>query len=839
MGDDGPVRRLLTVVVALIVALALGAGVFVFITVRAPFPDVTGERTLSGLTDDVVISRDDHGIARVEASHENDLFFGQGYVHAQDRFFEMDFRRHVTAGRLSELVGDGALETDQFVRTLGWRRVAEQEFDLLDGRTQRMLRAYARGVNAYIEDRGGSALSLEYSLLTLTGPEYRPEPWNPVDSLAWIKAMSWDLRSNMSDEIGRVLATEKLTIEQVEQLWPDYPDDHATIVDSADLPTSDAPSDEAPPVDVQNAAAAVQQLGRAQRAAEALPALLGTGEGIGSNSWVVDGSRTTTGKPILANDPHLAPSMPGIWYQVGLRCRTVTDDCPYDVAGFSFSGLPGVVVGHNRRVAWGVTTMYADVADLYLERVTGDTYEFEGEQLPLETREETFEIAEADPVTITVRETRHGPLLSDLDENIERVGQGDTPTVETGDRAVALRWTALTPRPTIKAVFALGEAQDWQEFRAAAELFTVPSQNLVYADVDGNIGYQSPGAIPVRSRGDGRWPVPGWTGEYEWTGEIPFDELPSVLNPDGGAIVTANNRVVDDGYPYLLGADTAAGYRSDRILQLLEGRDDLDVEAMTAMQTDTLNGNAERLVPYLLDVPLDAFATQGQDTMRDWDLTQPPDSAAAAFFNATWRHLLEITFADDLPPAARPDGGERWFNVLDRIIDEPDSPWWDDRRTVGVVEDREIVLREAMRRARDELTSRQSLDPAEWSWGRLHRLDLVNQTLGTSGIGPVEALFNRGPYELGGGSGIVDATGWDAREGYEVTAVPSMRMVVDLDNLDRSRWIQLTGASGHAFHEHYTDQTELWARGETLAWPFTSAAVAAAAERVLVLRAAG
>ncbi|MGJ9411400.1 penicillin acylase family protein [Aeromicrobium sp. CF4.19] len=830
-------RRLLIGTVAVVLALALAIGTLVFINVRGPFPDVTGERTISGLTADVTIGRDAHGIPQVEAEHELDLFFGQGFVHAQDRFYEMDFRRHVTSGRLAELVGEGALETDQFVRTLGWRRVAEQEYRQLDEPTRKLLRAYARGVNAYIDNRSGSDLALEYTVLSLTGPDYRPEPWTPVDSLAWVKAMAWDLRSNMNDEIGRVQAAEDLTTAQVEELWPGYPEDHATIVGGGEVTDGSFRADDA--ADARRASAAVDRLGSAQRAAEAVPALLGTGDGIGSNSWVVSGDRTATGKPILANDPHLAPSMPGIWYQVGLRCRQVTSECPYDVAGYSFSGLPGVVVGHNRKVAWGVTTMYADVADLYLERVDGETYEFEGEQLPLETREETFEVAGGEPETITVRETRHGPILSDLDENISEVGSGTVRDVEKGDYAVSLQWTALTPRPTIKAVFALGRAQDWEDFRDAAELFTVPSQNLVYADVDGNIGYQSPGAIPIRSRGNGRYPAPGWTGTHEWTGEIPFEELPSVLNPDEGAIVTANNRVIGS-YPYTLGADTAAGYRSERIRDLLQAGDGFDVADMTAMQTDTHNGNAERLVPYLLDVELgDEFDRQGQDTLRGWDFSQPPDSSSAAYFNVVWRHLLELTFHDQLPPEQHPDGGERWFNVLDRIIDDEESRWWDDVDTPGVEEDRDVILAEAMRRARDELTRRQSREPEDWTWGRLHRLELVNQTLGTSGIGLVEGLFNRGPYELGGGTGIVDATGWDAREGYDVTAVPSMRMVVDLANLDRSRWINLTGASGHAYHPHYVDQTELWARGETLPWAFSGAAVEAATEETLVLRPGG
>ena len=837
VGHDEPVRRLLVGTAAGLAALLVAVSVLSFITVRKSFPDTTGEVVLDGLRSDVTIERDEYGIPQVYAEDERDLFFGQGYVHAQDRFFEMDFRRHVTGGRLAELVGEGAVETDAFVRTLGWRRVAEEEYRALDDATRRLLQAYARGVNAYLDDKSGSDLSLEYTILSLTGPDYRPEPWDPVDSMAWIKAMSWDLRSNMGEEIARVQAARTLSVDRVEELYPDAPGGHATIVgDQGEVEDGELRQGGPSAAAVQRAVASVSS---AQDAAEAVPALLGIGEGIGSNSWVVDGSRTASGKPLLANDPHLAPSLPGIWYQVGLHCREVTRTCPYDVAGFSFSGLPGVVVGHNRRVAWGVTTMYADVTDLYLEKVDGDTYEYRGRREQVRTRRETIEVAGGRDRTITVRSTRHGPIVSDLDADIAAVGEGTVPKVPRDEYEVALRWTALDPRPTIKAVFALGRAQDWDEFRAAAELFTVPSQNLVYADVDGNIGYQSPGAIPVRAEGDdGRWPVPGWNGKHEWTGYLPFDELPSVLNPEDGMVVTANNRVGGDQYGNLLGADTAAGYRSERIRDLLTSAEGaLDVGDMARIQNDTYNANARRLVPMLLDIELsEAFHRGGQDTLRGWDLHQQASSSAAAYFSVTWRNLLELTFHDELPREVWPDGGERWFNVVDRLLDDEDDPWWDDVTTPGVTETRDDVLAEAMRLATEELTRRQARDPDEWSWGRLHRLDLVNPTLGESGVGLVEGIFNRGPWELGGGSGIVDATGWDAAEGYEVTAVPSMRMVVDLSDLDRSRWIQLTGASGHAYHRNYTDQTELWARGETLPWAFSRDAVRDRATQTLVLR---
>lgn len=832
-------RRILIVIAGLLALVLVGVAVFSFVTVRKSFPDTTGAVQISALSADVSVKRDGKGIPQIYADTPEDLFLAQGYVHAQDRFYEMDFRRHVTAGRLAELVGDAALDTDKFVRTLGWRRVAQRELALLDDETLRLVNAYARGVNAYIDSRSGPQLSLEYSVLGLTGPSYTPERWTAVDSLAWIKAMAWDLRSNMSDEIARVLSTDKLTIDQVEELYPEYPAGHATIVgDQGNV--VDGQFVESSPTPAGLARAAVASLESAQSGSDALPALLGIGEGIGSNSWVVSGDKTKSGQPILANDPHLAPSMPGIWYQVGLHCRTVGEACPYDVVGFSFSGLPGVVVGHNAKIAWGVTTMYADVADLYLEKITGDTYEYAGKQVPLETREEKFEVAGGKSETITVRSTRHGPILSDLDDDIRDVGDAEQATTSRADYEVALRWTALDPKPTIKAVFALGKAQDWKQFRAAAKLFTVPSQNLVYADTAGNIGYQSPGILPVRGQGDGRWPVPGWDPAYEWTGSVPFDALPNIYNPDEGFIVTANNKVIGDQYPVTLGADTAAGYRSERIRALIESKNKLTVADMSRFQNDTYNANAARLVPRLLEVELDSnYYRQGQATLKNWDFKQDADSAGAAYFSAVWRNLLDRTFHDELPKSQWPEGGERWFSVIDSIIDRPGNHWWDDVTTLSVRETRDEVLAAAMRDARDELTMKQSRQPSEWRWGKLHRLELVNPTLGDSGVGLVNRLFNRGPYEAAGGSGIVDATSWDASEGYDVTAVPSMRMIVDLDDLDRSRWIQLTGNSGHAFHPHYVDQQKLWSKGETLPWVFGRKAVEDATEDTLTLRPSG
>ena len=654
-------------------------------------------------------------------------------------------------------------------------------------------------------------------VLGLGGLDYRPEKWSPIDSLAWLKAMAWDLRGNMQDEIDRALLAVKLKPEQIAELYPAYPyDQHLPIIPGSGTDTTGTTG----------------------------------GDGIGSNSWVVSGAHTASGKPLLANDPHLSVSQPGIWYQMGLHCKKVSSACPYDVTGFTLAGMPGVVIGHNAKVAWGFTNLGPDVSDLYLEKLEGKNWK------PLTERDEEIRIKGAKAKKITVRSTEHGPILSDVSRELSSVGAnaqapGGSPARGNG-YAVSLAWTGLIPSTTADAIFLLDRAGNWDEFRAAASKFAVPSQNLVYADTDGNIGYQAPGMIPIRRPGQlGDRPAAGWDLATTWSGKfVAFEDMPHELNPAEGFIVTANQAVTGPGGNVFLGNDWDRGYRSQRIRDLLSARftaagpspngpDDagkVAVEDMTRIQQDTVNPMAEVLVPRLLKIPLyGLFYSQAQDLLRDWDGSQPADSAAAAYFNSVWRHLVELTFADQLGDRVEIGGGQRWMGVVEELLKKPQSPWWDDVDTADVVEDRDLILKRAMREARDELTRRLALDPEAWRWGRLHQLDLENQSLGQSGIGVIESLFNRGPWRVGGGSAAVDATNWDASAGYEVTSAPSMRMVVDLADLDRSRWINLTGNSGHAFHRNYSDQTDMWAKGETAPWPSSPSAVKRRASQLLVL----
>ena len=834
----------------LVLALVAGSGAAVW-TVRRSFPQSEGDLELAGLDSTVSVLRDKFGIPQVYADSSHDLFFAQGFVQAQDRFFEMDFRRHVTSGRLTEIFGRDALETDMFVRTLGWRRIAEQELGLLSTDARSYLESFAEGVNAYLDDRQGAEISLEYAVLRPTGLDYSPEEWTPVDSLAWLKAMAWTLGSNIDDEIERSLLSTQLTRQEIESLWPTYPYaankpivNQGALVDGvyeqdATGPGTRLPS--RPPLII----GAQSSLREAKAASSDLDVLLGAGDGLGSNAWAVSGEHTATGEPMLANDPHLGASLPSTWYQMGLHCNEVTKDCPFDVSGFTFAGLPGVVIGHNADIAWGLSNLYADVQDLYLEKVVDeDRYLYDGRERRLQTRVESFAVeGEDELVEMTVRATRHGPLISDVDDELDEVGNvapvpesSESSEPSDGGYAVALRWTGLTPGRTAEAMFDLNRAGGWNEFRDAARRFDAPSQNLVYADTAGHIGYQASGRIPIRRTGHGDWPVPGWDPAYEWDDEfIPYDALPSVLDPDDGYVIAANQAVVDDDYPYYLGNSTDYGYRAQRIRALLREDDSLTVTNMAAIQLDTYSELAAKATPMLRKIVLPShYYQQGQRTLGSWDFNADADSPGAAYFSMVWARVLDLTFSDQLTGDTMPSGDSRWWAVMGQLLEEPRNSFWDDVETADEQETRDDILQLAMIEARDELTRQLSRRTGDWRWGELHTLTLRNETPGCEGA-LARFLLNRGDYEVGGGPSIVNATDYDPADGFRVTSVPSMRMVVPLDDLDSSAWVNLTGASGHAFHENYADQIELWVDGASLPWAFSRGEVEAATEHELTL----
>jgi penicillin G amidase len=824
---------------AVVLVLVLGGLTSVAIAnVGKSFPETSGRLMVSGLKGQVEVQRDSYGVPHIYADNPEDLFAAQGYVQAQDRFYEMDFRRHLAAGRLSELFGASQVETDAYIRTLGWRRVAEQELALLAPSTRRYLDAYAAGVNAYLRGRTAADLSLEYSLLRLQGLRYTPEAWTAVDSLAWLKVMAWDLGSNLTQETERAIITGKVGAGRAANLYPRYPleEDFAPIVRRGDVvgkafdPTASRSSARPLPDELSD-----DQLRKATNALEGIAkinrAIPGLGSaslqaGTGSNSWAVAGSRTESGEAILSNDPHLATSIPSPLAQVGLHCRTVSEACPFDVSGFSMASMPGVVIGKNTKIAWGITTSYVDVQDLYLEDVRGDTVREGDTYLPLHAITEEIHVrGEDQPRILRIRSSRHGPLLSDVDQRLQEVSAGRS-NPSTAQYAVALSWTALQPGRSMDALLAIDQAQNFAEFRDAAALLSAPSQNLLYADTDGNIGYQLSGAVPLRRKGTGMKPSPGWDEQYNWDGRIPFAKLPYVYNPPSGFLVAANQQVIGAQYPYPLGSTFSYGWRSQEIIDRLREAPLLNLDSAEQMFYDDTIRVAAELVPILLKIKVpDPWVVEGQRTLVGWDYSAAKDSAAAAYFNVVCHNIFKLTFRDELPEEDLwPTGGDRWYAVLTILTKQVRNPWWDDVRTPDKIETRDDILLAAMTNARKEITSLMARDTDQWQWGKLHTVRLQNPTLGKSGIKPIENLFNRGRYQVDGGPAVVNATGFDDRQGYAVTTGPAMRMLVDLGDLDASRWVNQSGVSGHAFHRHYDDQTEVWANQRL--WPFVSSRAA-------------
>jgi penicillin amidase len=550
----------LTLLVLLLVAVAGGVWF-----VRRPWPEISGQLQMPGLQAPVRIVRDTWGVPHIFAENEHDLFMAQGYVHAQDRLWQMEWNRNIANGTLATLIGDAGVAADQFTRTMGTLRSAQSDYQLIDPEERTMLDNYSAGVNAYIESHR-NRLPLQYTLLGVT-----PRPWTPIDSLAFGNVISFSLQGNHRLELLRARLLPQIGEEKLQALLPMYESNKPLIIP-------------------QQANGYRWLSATSSDKEDYLAQLLGDPNASwGSNNWVVSGSRTTTGKPILANDTHLNQSMPSIWYQNGLHGGR------FNTVGYTRAGVPLVLIGHTERVAWGITNLNPDVQDLYIEKFDNrdnpTQVEFNNAWEPLTIIPETIQVKGKDPISFNVYVTRHGPIVNDV---IDTRGQTEP---------LALSWAAYGSSTIFHSIVLLNQASNWDEFRNAIRYWDLPSQNFVYADVDGNIGYQASGKVPIRApQHQGTVPVPGWTGEYEWKGLIPFEELPYSFNPPEGFIGTANNKIVDDSYPYSLAAEWDPGYRARRIIDLLQANDKVSVEYVKQMQADTYSLPAEALMPYLRTV---------------------------------------------------------------------------------------------------------------------------------------------------------------------------------------------------------------------------------------------
>jgi penicillin amidase len=849
-------RRIFFGLLLLVMLLVVGGGVFFWDLTRGMLPQHSGELRLSGLTDRVEILRDPEGIPHIYASSLHDLYFAQGYTQAQDRWWQMEFFRHTGSGTLQELTGktDSLMGTDIFIRQIGWRRAAERELAALDEEVIAILESFAAGVNAYISNRAPGDLAMEYGVLGLTGVNISIEPWTPVDTLVWAKVMQWDLSGDADGEEFRQSVIDAVGLD----LWADYAQpfpygEHPTIVQPEDLALPADASARLPSPALANAPVTPAPLVAAGNLSLDTGFILGKGSGIGSNNWVVGGDLTASGRPLLANDPHLGVQMPSIWYEVGLHCAPVTDACPMDVVGFALSPTPGVIIGHNGRIAWGVTNVGPDTQDLYRIQVNPANelqYRWNDEWRDFIIHEEVINFGDGEPaLTLRVRETHLGPVINDnpIDEETGNV------LGFNNEDPVVMRWTALEGGTLFRAVIGINGAQNWDEFREALRYWDSPSQNFVYADVEGNIGYQTPGMIPIRAEGEnGNLPTDCAEDACGWQGFIPYESLPTIYNPERGYIATANQAVVPlefyaalaqaeggDAEQYVLGRDWDIGYRGARIVEMLEASSAHTLESFAAIHADNKLLFAETFAPFLTDLSIeDTDIAEMRQWMLEWDYQLDRESGRAAFWMIFIEHLTEAAFNDQLALGEQSAAGSPdELYALSVLVNEADNGWWDDVGTADLMESRDTILLRALTEATAAARQELGEDRESWQWGALHTTTFVSNPLGLSGIDLIEGMVNRGPIATNGGRPAVNATTWNFRSDtpFAVNSAPSMRMIVDVGAFDNSLTINPTGQSGHPFSPQYDSMIERWRDVEYHPMLWTREQVEGAAAATLVL----
>lgn len=749
-------------ILALILIAIIGLNLFLAYSK----PKVSGEVIVNIFDKDVTVTRDEMGVPHIEATSDADLYRAQGYVQAQDRLFQMDLSRRQASGRLSEVVGKGALRTDKFFRTFSLRHAAEQSWDGYNAESQKILQWFAEGVNAYIDEvKGTNKLSFEFKLLG-----YEPEPWTPIDSLTIGKYMAYDLGGNWSLQAFRHWALQNYSEEEVEELMFSYPENAKSIIEA-------------------NLTNRVQVVGAFDP--ELLP-----NEFNGSNNWVVAGSKTESGAPLLADDPHLGLSSPSIWYQMHLKSPE------QNVSGVIFAGIPGIILGHNEEIAWGVTNVNPDVQDLYIETVNpNNPYEFEydGKWYEAEVRDEPIKIKGGEVVDFEVVTTKHGPVISNV--MLEN---------ENPNAVFSMQWTALEPTRELQAVVGFNKATNWEEFEEALLDFNAPAQNFVFADKSGTIAYKANGNVPIRKKGNAELPVPGNSSEYGWEGYIPYDELPRVVNPQVGYVATANNEVIDEKYPYHISNIWAQPYRYERIVELLESKEKLSVQDMKDIQMDAKNLYAKEFLPNLLETlkasDLSNDYEEALKILEEWDYFDTARQSAPLIFHHLMANMQESLFIDEMPEdlyKLMPGKAQ----ILDEMLREAyagEEVLWIEKR--GGLEKFVIT---SFENVMSDLSDEYGTNVNKWQWGDYHQLTFDHPVGSANKY--VGMLLNAKKIPVDGSKITVMAAGYDAEGNVDHGA--SWRFVADISDLSKAEHIVGPGQSGHVKSEWYGNQIEAWADG--------------------------
>lgn len=752
--------------------LFLGVLIFLVAFFCRSVPKTAGKRNLKGLTTEVRIVRDGWGIPHIFAQNEKDLYFACGYVHAQERMWQMDLNRRMGFGRLSEVFGKKTLEKDKLLRNMSLREVALKDYEKLSSRMKELLASYADGVNAWMNERRWN-WPPEFLLL-----RYRPEPWQPMDSLLIKGIMALALSFEYQYEIMRARLIQKLGTEKALSILEEG-------IDSPSCGLEDL----------------------------RFSPLLETPAAQGSNSWVLDGSRTVSGEPLLANDPHLEISLPPIWYEIHLVCPTM------NVVGVSIPGSPFVILGHNQNLAWGMTYSTADCQDLFMERfnTSQDMYLDSEGWKPIRKVQEVIEVkGRKEPERMEILWTARGPIIS--------------PLLVESRVPIALSWTIYEGGRTFEAFYLLNKAKNWDEFQEAIKLFDAPSHNFVYADRFGNIGYALSGKIPLRRKEAALFPFPGWIEEGQWQGYISEEEKPTLTNPKEGYIVNANNRIIPEDYPHYVSLDWDAPFRAKRIEEMLLQREKHDGESFERIQNDIFSKKAELILPLLRGMKGEGKRFQESlHILNGWDLKVNSKKGAAlflVFMEALHGDVFEDELGEDFEKfdflfRRKPAG-------LLRILSDPLSPWFD-RQETSSVEARQHIFALSMEKAYEWLEERYGA-PENWDWTKMNRITF-RHVLGQS---PFLKFFNRGPYPLNGHAFTVKVS--FSSQDSEITHGVSYRQIIDLSDFRNSVCVITSGQSGHVLSRSYDDQTPLWL--EELYHPmlYSSEDIEAKAKGVLLLR---
>lgn len=780
-------RRVVTTLVVLALVLAGAA----WWTVQRMLPQTDGSLTLAGLRGEVKIERDASGIPTIRAASAEDAAFGLGFVHAQDRLWQLETHRRIGAGRLAEAFGAPALEADKFLRALGVRRAAAAQWAKATPEVRAGIEAYTAGVNAYLTQ----ALRVRPPEFVILG--IRPEPWTPEDSVAWAIMMAWDLGGNWNTELQRMRLALRLPVARIDELIPPYPGDKPLITTDYAALYRELKVD--PKLGTQAQLAAPES---------------GV-EGAGSNNWVVHGSHTTTGKPLLANDPHLKLSAPALWYFARLEAPGMK------VAGATLPALPMVVLGQNEHIAWGFTNTGPDVQDLYLERINPDDpeqYQTPDGWAKFESVTETIQVKGGADVVLTARSTRHGPVISDAGVAEGVIGPTGKPTY-----ALVMRWTALDDDPgTLEAGLLFNRAKSVEEFVAASAKHVAPMQNMVVADRAGHIGFVAAGRVPLRKPENdlkGQVPAPGWEAKYDWAGYVEPSWTPRELDPARGWIATANQRIHPVDYPHYLTNEWALPYRQQRIEQLLSARPLHDLQSLASIQADVVSLATVRLLPHLRKATSNhALAAAAQQQLAGFDGTMAADKAAPLIFWAWARQLALAVFADEMGEQLWDRSNRAYRDALEGVLERNDGWWCDDKKTPAA-ETCEQQSSAAFTRALDELQATQGADPAAWQWGRAHQARSEHRPF--SRVKSLSKWFElRSP--VGGDTYTVNVSRVtlkpDATTGelYLDEHGPSLRALYDLADPAQSRFMHSTGQSGIVFSPLYRNFVERWTKVDYL-----------------------